>query len=447
MLAAGVLFPDDRRRRPAVILLALLWLIPYLAVRTSEESLGGSFLTLGFAIVLLGSSEAERPVTSDEESDRRAAGFTPAVGQRRIFPVCTTVLAGLCFGLAFECRFHTAIAAAGIMAWMLCYSGERWRPTLRMLAVMSGAIAVPLTLGLVADRWGYGNWTFAPWNYFYELLVQGKHNQFGVQPPWWYFTTLLTQPAAPLLVLWAIALVVTWVRFPRHILTWTTLPFCIVHSAIGHKELRFLFPILLPATLAFVIAYAPAPGDALQPAWLRTIWDRRGSRIARILCYVNLFFLAVNCFTGKQPNLALQRLIYDRYPQGVKLYIVGSDTSSPYEYPKIGRMFFYRPPNLKIQRVADYSALAAELRTEPGPALVLSDRLSDPPEKAALSPLTNLIYRTYPSWVEQYNYFHWLQRSKHYSLYAVDAVGQPDSSPALTQRAREQSQTPGKVAR
>ena len=41
MLAAGVLFPDSRRRHPAVILLALLWLIPYMAVRTSEESLGG----------------------------------------------------------------------------------------------------------------------------------------------------------------------------------------------------------------------------------------------------------------------------------------------------------------------------------------------------------------------------------------------------------------------
>src|SRR5262249_16743660 len=41
MLSANVLFGPSKRRRLALMLLAGLWLIPYLAVRTSGESLSG----------------------------------------------------------------------------------------------------------------------------------------------------------------------------------------------------------------------------------------------------------------------------------------------------------------------------------------------------------------------------------------------------------------------
>ena len=58
MLTARVLFADRGVRRMAVIALALLWLIPYLAVRTSSESLSGDFFAIGFALLLLGSSAA-----------------------------------------------------------------------------------------------------------------------------------------------------------------------------------------------------------------------------------------------------------------------------------------------------------------------------------------------------------------------------------------------------
>ena len=60
MIAAGSLSGGDQRRRAAVILLALLWLIPYLAVRTSSESLSGDFLTLGVVALVLGSARPAR---------------------------------------------------------------------------------------------------------------------------------------------------------------------------------------------------------------------------------------------------------------------------------------------------------------------------------------------------------------------------------------------------
>jgi len=48
-----------------------------------------------------------------------------------------------------------------------------------------------------------------------------------------------------------------------------------------------------------------------------------------------------------------------------------------------------------------------------------------------------LLYRSYPSWVENFNYLHWMERSKHYSLYAVDesqSAGAACSLPHPTRR-------------
>ena len=354
MLAAGVLFPDDRRRRPAVVLLALLWLIPYLAVRTSGESLSGSFLTLGLAAILLGSAAVPCSAASGEIASAGAAGSLPANSDRRRFPVATMLVAGFCFGLAFEFRFQTAIATLGVMAWVLCFSGEGWRPTLGKLALMCSAGIVPLAVGTLLDRWGYGEWTCVPWNLFYVDLVRGVHNKFGVSPAWWYLTALAANPLAPITLLWVGAMLVTWFRHPRHILTWTTLPFCVVHSLIGHKELRFLFPLVLPATLAFVLAYAPRPGEVAQPGWLRAIWDRRGGWAAKLIYGLNLLLLAVKCLTCGSPDSELQRCIYDHYSHGCTLYMIGAVDKDPY---LVGRMFFYRPSNLIICQVADYDAL------------------------------------------------------------------------------------------
>jgi phosphatidylinositol glycan class B len=419
MLAAGVLFPDNTRQRVAVILLALLWLIPYLAVRTTAEESSGAFLTIGLALLLLGSAKASNLVAGAAPSLPEIEPPSPRP-ERWHFPATTMFIAGISFGLAFEFRFQSAIAALGIIAWICCFSGDGWWLTSRKLGAMVVGGMGPLVVGTLLDRWGYGHWTCVPWNLFHVDFVQGMHSKWGVSPPWRYITETLFQPAAPMTWLWVVAMAVTWIRFPRHIITWTTLPFFIFHSMVGHKELRYLFPIVLPATLAFVLAYVPAPGKLLRPAFLQSIWDRRGTRIAKLIYGLNLFLLAVNCLTNKQPNLEVQRFIYDRYPNGCTLYIVGAHTKSPYECERIGAMYFYRPPNFAICRLGDYGTLQARLAANATDSLILDDRLSEDPEQRAVVPTADLLYRTYPTWVAKFNYLHWMERSKHYSLYAAE---------------------------
>ncbi len=404
MLASNTLFGDDRRRRIAVVLLATLWLIPYLAVRTSSESMSCSFLSLGAAVLLLGSAVES------------AAAGEP----KRRFPPLALLLAGVCFGLAFEFRLQIAFSIVGALGWIWLTSADAWLRTWSKLALVCFASLVPIAAGTLIDCWGYGQWTFAPWNYFHADVVLGIPNQDSVSPFWWYFFDANANPLAPITLLWTLAMLIAWVRFPRNIITWFTLPFFLGHSIFPHKEVRYLFPIVLLSVFFFVLAYVPRSDEVTQPAWPRAIWQRRKSWLAMVLYGLNIVGLVYACVSAKQPSINFQKYVYDHYPQGCTLCLLGNDTKSPYENVGLG-MFFYRPPGFSVQRVADTDALEALLRSSSHELLVVRDRVTPWAEKDAVTPRPELLYRTYPPWIENYNYFGWLQHSKRFSLYAFDA--------------------------
>ncbi len=399
MLSARVLFADELRRRASVIVLAVLWLIPYLAVRTSSESLSGSFFSLGIAALLLGSRR-----------EPEAMSFRPIV------PLFTAILCGICFGLSFEFRFQMGFAIVAVLSWLACFSAENWPATWAKLAAIFAAIALPVALGTLVDRWGYGHWVCVPWNYFYVLIVQGAHDHFGVTGPWWYFIGVNSQPALPITLLWTAAIMTMWIRYPRHLLSCVTGLFIAVHSAIGHKEVRFLFPIVLVSTFAFVLAFCP--GEIPQPRWVKFFWQSRRSRLAFWIYALNLTLLAVNCLSAKQPDYIAQQMIYDAHRPGESLYLVGADSQSPYISVN-DPMYFFRPADMPIVQVGSYDELPSLREGSSDRLLVMCNQLSESPRLKSRRPEPQLLYRTYPAWVERYNYFHWFSRSRHYSLYGV----------------------------
>ena len=426
MLSANVLFGPGRRRRFAVMLLAMLWLIPYLAVRTSAESLSGDFFTFGVAMLLLGSTA--QGSTGQEELSATARS-------RRLFSPAAALIAGLCFGLSFEFRFQIAFAILGVMGWVMYSSAEQMRPRIGKFALICGGGLAAVVLGTLIDRWGYGQWTFVPWNLFHVDVVQGRPSLDGTQPLWWYFTEMISNPLAPIAFLWTLAMVLTWVRYPRHIVTWATLPFFIGHSLVPHKELRYLFPLALLGTLMFAIALVPECELRSRPAWLSAIWRQRRSRWAKALLAVNGLGLAYACLVAHEPSLNFQHYLYDHYPHGCTMYVLGEKTRSPFE--NVGAtMYFYRPPNFTVKRLRDDDELATILQRDAADCLVVRDRLGNwsPPDAAPAE--VRLIYHTYPLWVEKYNYFNWLQNSKRFNLYSVSPL--PAASPLPTAQ-REQA--------
>jgi phosphatidylinositol glycan class B len=290
------------------------------------------------------------------------------------------------------------------------------RGVLNACLILAGVVP-PILVGTAVDCWGYGGWTIAPWNYFHINIVDHKADEFGTSPVWWYFYLVNEGPLAPITLLWTAAALITWVRHPRHILTWATLSFFVAHSLVAHKEVRFLFPMTLVATFFFLLAFAPSNSESDQPVPLRWLWERRRSWPAKLIYAANLVALAIASLTAKRPGVDLQKFIYDNYGEGCHAYLLGK--KNPYQNVGVN-MFFYRPTGFVYQELKDYDELKGLLRTGPRKFLLITDQISLSGEQAEIAPQATLVWRSYPSWLENYNYLHWLDRSKTFSMYAID---------------------------
>jgi phosphatidylinositol glycan class B len=268
-------------KRAFVRYLPLFGFLPYLFVRTSSEAMSAAFFTIGLAL------------TIGEKSNRRLA------------------LAGLFCGLAFECRFQIAFMGLGLFAWLAIIARVRWAG----LAAFLGGGLCAMLLGALADRWGYGTWAFPPFNYFHANIVQDiAATRFGREP---FFAFLYLTPAQIFfgitLILMA-ALAAMWLRNPRHVLSWTTLPFVLAHMAAAHKEARFLFPMAIMATAFPVLGFSPRPA-ALARGFAR-VWSWRKSWVMktspRFPCWAMVYF-ALYPF-GVRPHMPMARYLYRHWP-------------------------------------------------------------------------------------------------------------------------------------
>jgi GPI mannosyltransferase 3 len=270
---------NDDEKRLHLRVATLAGFLPYLFVRTSSETLSLAAVTAAFALLLEGSA----PPT-----------FTVVAPARRLF------IAGLLFGIAFEARYHTAFVTLAMLAWMRFVARAPWRS----LAMVSGGGIAALVLGALADRWGYGEWTFPAWLYFKANILEGAAAYFGSEPPFAFFWMLPANVFFPIVVVLLALAVIAWWRERRHPLTWATLPFFLAHNLIGHKEERFVFPIALLATGLVTLALRSSP----------RLWSLRNGRTAKALAVVSCALMLLLAFypLGWNHHVRFTRAVHDR---------------------------------------------------------------------------------------------------------------------------------------
>lgn len=284
------------------------WFIPYLHSRTSSESWSGSLFWLAFAAYFVSSRGLMRPWIS--------------------FAV------GILMGLAMECRFQVAFMVLGFLSWIFFLSKENRHS---IIPIVGGIFLVRL-LGMGIDYWGYGNWVFAPFNYFKVNIWEGRAAQFG-EKPWWFYGVQSFVFAVPPLSFLLIASVATlWICFPFHPLTWALLPFFLVHSFIGHKELRFLFPLVLGAVFSIGIV-----GE-----WLKYRVPRWAVQSALVFNGVLLFI--VGSLPARTEMWVFERVFRKNLP------IVFTTIDPPFQFSGMP-IYFYRPRSLEFHTVSSSSEL------------------------------------------------------------------------------------------
>ena len=350
-------FRSSEIHRLAIAVGCGLWFVPYLAVRFSGESWSGSLFFLGLA-----------PLIQDTQDESVS--------------LWELALAGSAMGLAFAARYQSAILILAALAWFVRIG--RARPS-AVAAVIAG-IAVTCAAGLLLDRWGYAVWTFAPWNYLDANLLQGTAaRRFGASPWWWYLTKIPVAAGPPIGVLLLLGVPLAWWRRPHNPLTWITLTFFLAHTVLGHKELRFLFPLLLAVPFLVFLALDATPAAAAW--WLHS---RTGRVIGVSLLLLDGLGLALRLSIPARSEIGLQRAVHDA-GSTLPLYL---DHDDPY---LLGGLHsdFYRLPGQLSASITD-SAGGSRIAALHGPFLIAS--LSPMvPDTAALG--CRVLYRSYPDWV------------------------------------------------
>jgi phosphatidylinositol glycan class B len=390
LLAVRAWLPSARWRRVAYLSLALPYFVPYLAARVSSESGSTTFLVLALAALL--------PLATGVAG---TTGGPPSRGR--------LLAAGAALGFAFEFRYQAGVAVAGLLLWVLVHDRDRWRS----LATLAAGMAAPLALGLAVDAWGYGSFQVVPWRYLAVNLLEGKAASFGTSPlpAYLWFLAGLFPPFGLALLL---GLLLFWWRHPRHLLTWATLPFFVVHSLIGHKEIRFLFPILPAAALCVVLLLAsPSPA---RP------WERWVTRVMGVLWLsratwvLDALLLPVLCLLPSSDNLELQRFFH-RHAAEPARWVALADPRTFHGAPV---PFLWPRPMPPVEVVADAAGLEAALEDGPGPVLVTTKHPLPPGVETILARRGTRVFSSLPPWLARANLFHWLDRADMTQAWRVD---------------------------
>src|SRR5208337_2462948 len=157
-------------------------------------------------------------------------------------------LAGIFCGLAISLRIQL-VPAVAFAAIYFCY--PNWRK--RILPMAAGLLLPVVGFGLVDKiTWSYPFQSF--FLYLWVNLAEGRAKMYGVMP-WYWYLEVLSLELGPI----ALLLFMGIRRSP--FLGWVALIILVSHSVFGHKEVRFLYPLVpLAITLAAlgVLEVAPA---------------------------------------------------------------------------------------------------------------------------------------------------------------------------------------------
>lgn len=199
--------------------LGLLWFFPFLHARPANENLCASFFIFGLYFL------------KKKES------------------AWSVFVAGILFSITFVIRFQMVVMITSTVLWFMITKKE----FKKIFILIVGGI-LTLALSTFFDAYMYGHFTFTPYNYVNLNLVAKYANGFGVTPIYQYFIFCFRECLPPLGIMVVLSFVYFWIKFPKSLITAITLPFFMVHSLIGHKEFRFIFPMapFLPLILIYV---------------------------------------------------------------------------------------------------------------------------------------------------------------------------------------------------
>ncbi|UTW64173.1 hypothetical protein KFE98_08555 [bacterium SCSIO 12741] len=354
-----------------LILTLLLWFNVFNHVRFSSENWSGVFFMFGFAWAL---------------GDR-----FKHVGHGLII--------GFLLGLSFLFRYQSILLIGGLALWLLVILRM---PLKKWMSILAGGL-LAIGLGWLTDYHFYGEPVFTFYNYLEQNIVEGKAAEFGVEPWWYYITQVVENGVPPFSLFYVVAVFWVFITKPKSVLTWTFVPFLLIHSLTAHKELRFLFPVVGFASL-FLMEFL----DGLFQR--RSNWDSSKTYkwIKGLFLGVNYLIVAVICFKPVEINIPLYQYIYNEYPDGAQVF-----AHKDHPYLGAAEIRYYARPSLEVFEGKEESELDFDSTK---PVLLVT---ADKEMQAKMEAQSPAVYSALPDWILAFNVNGWVDRTTYYKVYEL----------------------------
>jgi phosphatidylinositol glycan class B len=348
-----------------------LWFMIFNNVRFSSENWSGNIFLIAFSLLYI------------KHTDRK-----------RHF-----LYIGMLLGLAFLFRYQTGFLIAGFILWHLLIKKNYVNTIILILGVV-----ILFGAGVLIDRWFYGNWTLTAWNYFNMNILQNRVSDFGIRPWWYYIERVFVQGIPPFSIVYIISFIFYFIFKRKDLLTWTLLPFLLIHFIIGHKEIRFLFPVI--GFLPIIIIKSV---QIIQERWNGTFPEHKLVRkFAQLFWIVNLIFLVIIAFTPADGQISLYRKVYSDYESPATMYYTRDNP-----YNRVLDINFYKRANLEIVKIDSVGNI--DFNAKRKLLFVTKDKniLDD------LRTQKRLIYSTFPDWIRIFNFNNWMSRTNCWYVYEL----------------------------
>ena len=287
-----------------------LWVFPFLYTRTSSENMGGHLFVGSYLLFM------------------RARGYEK------------NLLVGVLFGICFLMRFHFAVSIFFLCLWALLFKYKN----ITSLFFITLMCLLTIGLGAFFDYWGYGDWLLSFYNYYYQNIVQGMAATFGTSPWWRYFYEAQKELFGFIGVPTVLSFIYFWVRYWHFPMTWATLGFFLFHSSVGHKELRFLFPLV--AFIPYVLTKTLA--DLKKAAFFKKRLQIL-NKAAIVFLLSNFFIFIFSLFRPAHRAIDRYQFLYQNKDKIKKIYY--NDIYPPSQIG-VTAMKFYQIDNIDYIKAA-----------------------------------------------------------------------------------------------
>jgi len=350
--------------------LLLSFALPFLiynGVRFSSENWSGAIFVIGFCLY----------VRNENKS------------------ITNYFVVGAILGLSFLFRYQAAFFTFGFIMWLLFIKKEKlYKVGLSLLGTL-----VTVGVGVLVDKWYYGEWTLTTWNYFEQNILLNKVSSFGVDPWWYYFAKFFEQGIPPFSLVFIITILLLPILKPKSAITWSVVPFLLIHFAIGHKEMRFLFPMVYFLPIITIQVF-----EILENKYVPSFYTKLYSKIfVTLFATVFTLFSIVVCFKPADTQISLYNTIYGQYDTPTVLYF---ENNNPYH--RVLDIKFYKRDNLEIRQIDSFNNIPSSQFKN---VLIVQEYKSDVYE--------SLIYSSYPTWLSKFNINNWMDRARTWYVYEV----------------------------